>query len=410
VVGLIFFIIVALALRGTAAYQARVKGAWRDAANELGLDVNPGSRFSNPSINGLLDGVGVSVSVQSGNGRNDNSTTLYTVTHVPVGPPVTLRKQNMLSRFALLVGRKDVLVGDPFFDDRVVVDSAYDAEIREFLTPTRRAVVLEVFDRWHYGEVSHNSIEARTLRVETSAALIIETVRRLVAMAKVMSDSAAVEDALQAREQGSMADAAAQFRAINESEPNIFTQSLEAEALIELGNHEQAAQVLHEVDASLGVERGPDGWERLADAPAPVTLPAPVSLPAPEASAGAGALPMGQQAVIDDLFDAGRLSYNVVEHFEQHYANHAVAWSGTVTAAHSYRHDSDFGEGPGTKATLLLGGAGRSSLISNEVHAVVQLPNSAVLATDQTIAFSGVLFRVDRFARKLYIAHGTISA
>ena len=97
------------------------------------------------------------------------------------------------------------------------------------------------------------------------------------------------------------------------------------------------------------------------------------------------------------------MSYEIAEHFANNYANATVSWTGTVVRFTSFRHDTDFGEGPAIKATVLLGGSGRSRVVSNEVHAVIRLPDGAAIQRDSEIHFSGTLMRIDRFARKLYV-------
>ena len=125
-------------------------------------------------------------------------------------------------------------------------------------------------------------------------------------------------------------------------------------------------------------------------------------------------LDVRQDVVVNDLFSSDRMSWEIVEYFEQTYRNATVEWSGSVTRVSKYQRDLDFGVGPGIKATVLIGHAGVSDVISNEVHAVVQLPADASvpggvgIRTGDQIRFRGLLTNVDRFSRKIWVQHANL--
>jgi len=383
--------------------QSRIEDEWSKAARHFGLHLESGSVFTGPKLYGVVNGVRVDVDIYAGAGptRQKGGYTRYRAQHAPVGPPLTLRRQSALSGFGRFFGQEDVMVGNPLFDDRVTVDSDYQDRVRAFLSPTRQAVVLEIFDRWPRGTVTQSSISVETHRHERSAVVMIDTIARVVAMARVMGSPTALDAVLANQREGNLHGAIDDLHAMNESEPNIFTQTLEAEARLEVGDHETAAEIFDAVASELPAERTPDGWERIASAPAPVVLPAPPVAAVPDGP--------DQQKVIDELFDATILSYQIVERFERNFVNKTVEWQGTVTTIHQYRHDPDFGEGPGSKVTVLIGNTGTKGLISNEVHAVVQLPAEVDVRRDTEISFIGTLQAVDRFGRKLYVANSRLA-
>jgi len=216
--------------------------------------------------------------------------------------------------------------------------------------------VISLLTRWPYGHVTNHGFRVESKGAETSQSRMIETIARLLAMAHVMGAPTEVDRALANQSRGNLAAAAEQLHQINSNNAaanssNIFTQSLEAQARVEMGDHASAAEIYDAVDQQLPSEHETDGWEKLANTPSPV-LPLPaqpleeLAIPTPK-----------KHAVMSDLFDANILSYQVVERFEQRYVNKRVEWSGIVTNNHKYRHDSDFGEGPGQKTTVLLGTA-----------------------------------------------------
>lgn len=259
-----------------------------------------------------------------------------------------------------------------------------------------------MFNGWVEAAMTQNEINVMTLGSETDASVIEQTVRQLVAIAEVMGHPAEVDVALAWQQQGHLGRAVDELHEINERNPNPFTQLLEAEALVEHGEHERAVEVIAPAFLDGAGGREAQGWKQLADHPSPVAMPAPLSSGASESNWAA-------QHVVDDLFGSQLMSYEIVERFEQQYMNHRVSWMGTVTQVHAYRSDSDFADGPGLKVTALLGTAGGSSLLTNEVHAVVQLPADAQVERDAQLSFVGTLLHVDRFARKLYLSSGVVA-
>lgn len=384
-------------LFGSQKHLAGMKQIWKDAALQLDMSFEQGGALSNPKISGRVGDVAVVIDTHKSN--NENQSTRYQITHPPAGPPVRIRRQGPFHKVSRFFGGKDVEVGDPHFDDQVVVESAHPDQTRLFLTPSRQAAVLAVFNRWRYAEMTHDGVTVQTGGFEKDVTTIVRTVTQLVAIAQVMGHPQEVDTALGLQQQGELGTAIEELHGINERNPNVFTQLLEAEALVEHGEHERARDVIAPVvDAGLSEAAG---WSRLADTPAPVLLPVPAQVVAPT-------IEFGQQELIEDLFGGQLMSFEIVERFEARYVNKRVNWSGPVTQVHSYRHDNDFGEGPGLKATVLLGSSGTGSLISNQVHAVVQLGVDEPVERGSEISFAGTLMHVDRFARKLYLSSGAV--
>jgi len=135
----------------------------------------------------------------------------------------------------------------------------------------------------------------------------------------------------------------------------------------------------------------------------------PVPAAAPPAGAITRGLSLDVASVIDDLFDAGRMSWELVEYFEQTYQNVPVRWAGKVTSRERYRTDRDFGPGPGVRAMLLLGSVGGSDLISSQVHAAVALPAGTEINVGDQIQVEGLLTHADRFSRNLWIEQARLA-
>lgn len=417
---------IVLVILFTVREKKRVNQAWGAAANGLGLSFVPGSFTGNPRMFGEISGMQVHVDTYSrGSGDSRTTYTRYRVNHRPVGPVCKLTKQGTFSMFGRLVGRKDVEIGDPFFDDRVVIDTNDANAIQRFLTPARCAAVLDLFAGWSGGEFTHSSVAVESRGSEKDPGRLRSTVMRLVETAEVMGESAAVDRILDRRNQGQLGDAAQQLHDLNQQRPNAFTEMLEAEALVEMGRHGEAAAILDGVQRRLPEDTTVERWNHLAHLPPPPPPPPPPGYPAPltpppppppppsapipePASTDWPSVSLGQQQVIDDLFSRDRMSWEIVEYFESTYQNSIVDWEGEVTSVNTYRHDSDFGEGPAAKATVLLGHSGNSDFISNEVQAVVQLPEGSGVERGSVVSFRGTLVRVDRFSRKLYVQYASV--
>lgn len=382
-----------------------VKEAWRAAGDQLGLDANAGGLFAKPQIRGFVGDVSVVVVVDTPPrihpGEFRLGYTSYTVTHRAAGPPMRISRQGSFAKVSKWFRKRDVEVGDPHFDDQVIVDSGEPEQVRAYLTPSRRAAILAIFNGWVEASMTQNEINILALGVARDASTIVDTVTQLVGIAQVMSEPAEVDAALGLQQQGRLGDAIEELHAINDRNPNAFTQMLEAQALVEHGDHKGAAEIL--APASLespgGGER--DAWKRLAATAAPVPRSGSVE-DAPSVSN------LTVRHVIDDLFGGQLASFDVIEKFEKQYVNQLVSWSGDVINVQPYRTDSDFGDGPGLKVVVLLGTAGGSTVISNEVHAVLQLPADTQVERNERISFSGRLMHADVFARMLYISSGTV--
>lgn len=370
--------------------------AWVSAAAELGLSSH--LRFvGGPSMHGYIGDIGVSVEYIT---RATRRVLRYQVAHQPSGPPVRIRRESPMRDIERRRGLAvDVQIGDPLFDDNLMVESEHPDMLREFLTPARRAALTHLFEQNEDCQVLHNTIAVFQKGIEFHAPNIIAMVTWLVDVASIMQDPDFINTALARQDAGDLAAATSDLHHLNQRQHNAFMLALQAEDHVSLGDREQAAALYDKMQAAL--PPASSGWNTLAHTPAPTTT---TPAPAPPVTKQ-----LDQQEVIDDLFDGSLAGYHAIERFDQHYANQPVHWIGEIERFTPYGHDGDFGAGPGIKAIVLLGGSGRSKLISNEVRAVVQLPPGLALRVGHTVSFTGTLFRIDRFSRNLYLTNASIT-
>ncbi len=80
--------------------------------------------------------------------------------------------------------------------------------------------------------------------------------------------------------------------------------------------------------------------------------------------------------------------------------------------ASRFTYDLVFGDESGTRAVFEVATIAGSFSISQQVQAVVQLPEAAAAAIDsrrgEQLTFTGELVRCDAFARNLFVADGEL--
>ncbi|MEL6984636.1 MAG: hypothetical protein AAFO29_19565 [Actinomycetota bacterium] len=415
--------------------RGRTRDAWAAAAQQLGMRMDSPGFGGYPTLTGQFGEVLVEVSVYSSGGKNNQRFTSFEVRHPPAGPVVVLSKQGMLSGFfGSFTGRKDVLVGDPLFDERIVVHSHDEDAVREFLTPARRAAVQEVMSVFAKAEIGRDTIRASTHGVMSETAKLVSTITWLVDIASILGD-VRFNTILGHQQAGNLQQAADELHEFNQGRGNTFSSTLEAEAMVEAGNHAQAAEAFNELWRGQPDEPAARGWYQVAASPEPPPLTElpppraedaadPAVAPPPPGSGGTAPspapaepdptpapspAPSSQEVVLADIFDTNRMSWEVAEHFEAAHRNNAIHWSGTVASFDPYERDRDFDGGPGVKAIVLVGHIGRVGIISNEIHAVVELEAGVRLREGQEIRFNGVLANVDRFSRKIWVRYATLA-
>ena len=404
---LLFVFGIALAIAQSA--QRTSGAAWKAAAGHLRLQHTPGSLVTTPQLNGSVRGVAVRVEVlKRRGGGNGSTTTVFSVVHPSPAPPVQFKRQHAASFLRQFVGGRDVVVGDPRFDDSIVVDAADDAAIVAYLTPARRAAILSVFSTWRTVEVSDTGLSVSTPGRARDAAKIVSTVNRLVDTCRVLSDPEPLDTALGERDGDELKVSADALHELNaRSDPNVVTQMLEAETLVATGESVRAIEIVEDVAERLPEDPEVDGWRDFfaasADAP---TSPDPSGPSGPPEATETPDL--DQQAVIDDLFADTRYGVSIDARYAEAYAARRITWTGTVENSRGYRSDADFGTDPGTKTTVAIGSVGSSRLMSNQVKAVVALPDGTKLIRGDTVTFSGTLLHVDRFTRKFYVSNGAL--
>lgn len=352
---LVFLIAAAVAASAVARTSRSSSSAWSEAADQLGLRRGVGRRANAWRLQGVVRGIEIRVEVTSRAKGHDGPATVYTATGPIPAPKVVFRRQHPTSFLRQFIGGRDVEVGDPRFDNAVVVDAQDEAAMRSYLTPARREAIMALFATWRHVVITERSLTITVPGRAREATEIRATVDRLV------------------------------------------------DTALALGPSTPTASPPPPPAPPPPVEPPP-----VAPTPVPPAPPTPVHEPVPAADTDAAPPPLDQQAVVDAVFSDERYGAAIDEHFRTHYQGSQVTWTGTVEHARGYRSDVDFGTTPGTRATLTIGTIGGSRLRSNRTRAVVDLPEGTTPARGDEITVRGTLLRLDRFTRTFLVENAEI--
>jgi hypothetical protein len=397
--------------------KRKVSEAWKQAASQLRIHHNAGDFFTKPELYGLVQGCRVKVTIRAKHrGHATRKSTRYEVNYkqaLPFG--LSLTEQSAFSSLERLLGGHDMEVGDPNFDDFVVVFGHDTARVREFLNPARRLYVRRILSLYRGAEITDSCIRWDSNGVENESRTLVSNVQRIVDFALSM--------AVESKE-----------RHYDHPEPtSIGSGSKRTGAGLEA--------ILHGTDGRESLEMSVDSVPTVPD-PAtsqlsgPDTAPEMTSESAPseqivEQAGGTQTVaasdpesPAVEQAgstrseeptaveLCSSLFGSNMISFQIDELFSQRYAGLEVRWEGKLTRADYYPFDLVFGRDPGTKAEFEIVLMPDDSFGSRAVKAVVQLSPGAHETlrsrTGDTMDFTGTLVRCDSFTRVLFVAHGRL--
>ena len=406
-VGLVLLILAAVGAIAVAAVRkqaARIDAVWRAAADELGMHFRPGALFASRTIDGHIHGSHVRVDkITKNSGNHSESFTRYRVDHPqPLDLGLKLQREGFFSGVSKFFGTQDIEVGDPTFDDEVVVKGLDPNRVVQFLTPSRRLRVLRLFQSFKNLEIDDRSLTYRSRGVAKVTREIVSTVRRLALATSRLSaqtpPDSPLDRAIEARREGRLDDALDHVQATPASGDAVDPEArmLEGQILEAGGRREEAAEVLERASRESPED---DELEELArEAAAP---PEPEAEPEPPADAE-----IQVEAFCQELFAPNVMSFEARRKFDERYKDRSVRWSGKLRQASHYSIDLVFGSTPGTKLVLDLheftdGPFGRT------VQAIVQMPEEALERLQSRIGdeihFEGSLVSCDPLMRNIYV-------
>jgi hypothetical protein len=411
--GFIFFVIIVVAvvvIFATRAHRQRIASTWASAARSLGMQIQPGSTFMNPKIEGRVDELHITVDTYTrGSGNNSQTYTRFRVAYPSVGVHFDLTRQTGFATITKLFGAQDFQIGDALFDDTFVIKSDQPARLAEALTPTRRTTIMNLAASFPGVRVTDSAIRWDRRGVATDPGVIVTVVRRLIGAAYVLIDrsgaATGLDAAIEARRDGDLEATAERLRRLGDSFRDLVeVRRIEAETLAEAGEPD-AAGMLEELATELPDDAEIRGWRDRVNAGPRAEAPPPAVEVADAEPSGLAA-----DAVAADLFGESRLSFETSRLFDERYAGLVVRWSGGVRSTREYQRDPMLGETPGTRVLVTVATIENDLYGQTTVDAVVGLPpgNANLLRGRDEITFQGTLVGVDAMMRNLFVAEAQI--
>lgn len=393
---------IAAAVAATRSYRQRSNAAWSAAARELGIDLKPTAGvfgvMGRMSMTGTVDSMRLTVDTHQ---SNDTTFTRYRVNYPSLGLGFSAKRQHALTRIGKLFGMEDIEVGDPLFDEALIVKGDYPEQVAMFLTPARRVAITELIELFPGAAITDDHITVSRRGLETDARRLISTMQRLVAVARTLAaPDALTERAVARRLDGDAGEALAMLEEAGET-GDPFVDFLRKQQVGEIrrsrGDTDGAQAVFQELERTAPADPEISRWA------APRSEP---TVPAPPAAHTANAT-----EVADHLFAKENYSFDTMEIFESEYEGATVAWSGILKRLRRFDHDRDFGDGPGVKAVFSIATLGTDLYAGREVDAIVRLPHGAEASLEigQRYQFSGVLSRCDPAMRNLFVSDATLT-
>jgi hypothetical protein len=357
-------------------------------AQRLGLQLEAGSLFSNPKLNGSLNGI--PLRVDSFSRRHGNQSTTYTryqVRYPSAGFDFTLRREGGLTKIGHFFGIRDVEVGDPAFDDAFKIQTDDPNRLRLLLTPSVRSGLFRLMASFPPVVVSEDHIGMELPRLEKNPEKLESVIRRLVGTAQLLaSPSGGVSDQdVTDRQQGMLSEVADRMRQAVEQHPDdVDRRIFEVETLAASGADEQASRRLDELERMAPADPDVVGWRQALSEPA----------------APPGTREVNVDEMAADLFGGNDLSFETRTKFNNKYAGATVAWEGAVKQV---RQSSSTAH----RVTVTVATVENDLYGNTDIDVIVETTEPPP-SKGSTITVSGILDRIDPLVRNIYLATARI--
>lgn len=441
-----------LVLIGVVAVQQakKVRRGWAKAARTLRLHFASPGLFKNREMSGSIDGFFVRVDTYViSSGKTSQAYTRFRIKYPQgLGLGLKLSKQGFFNAVFQFFGSQDIEVGDPGFDDSVVVKGANAARIREFLTPARRVRIQRFFASCSGAKIEDTAVEWVQRGLIHDPQKLVSTVHNLLrvsaslcadrpedaSLTRAMGDldagnadkalttvvlttgsagaSPSTSFEMGQGEPASVESEAVEVDTSGETDPEVMPpapveeQVLAGELLYMAGKRDEAREAFEIAQTMAPDDPEISDWVEQAGQPERPLLVAEEEV--------IGEFDLDQHDVCDELFQPGVNSFHVNQRFEQSYQGRRVRWTGKLVRVESFRFDLVFGSSPGVKAVIEIHESDSMTYGDRKIKAVVELPESEYTRlrerVKQEILFEGLLLKVDGFMRNIYVGSGTLPA
>ena len=393
------------AIAAARASRQRSNLAWAKAARELGITLKPTRGVfgfvGKMSMSGRVYDMDITIDTHQ---SNDTTYTRYRVTYPSLGLAFKAKRQHALTGIGKFFGYQDIEIGDPIFDDEIIVKGDYPQQVADFLTPARRVAITGLIELYPGAVITDTGISYEKRGLDSAEGQLISTMQRMLSVARQLRGIDRVsEQAAERRLDGDVGEALDILEdASDTGDP--FVDFLRKQQVGEIRHARRETKKAIEVFRDL-LQQAPadpevDRWAKYR--PAEPTQP-PDSTP-PTHSGDA-------EAVAAHLFHEDNYSFDTMEIFESDYRDSRVEWSGELKRLRRFDHDRDFGTGPGVKAVFAIATLGTDLYAGREVDAIVRLPDGAAdtLEVGHRYGFAGTLSRCDPAMRNLFVTGATLT-
>jgi len=399
----IFLGIFGAAIAAISSRRKLANEAWATAARELGITLKPTAGvvgfFGKYSMTGRINGLTVTIDTHQ---SNDNTYTRYRVRYPPLGLGLQAKRQHAFARVGKLLGFQDIEVGDPVFDDAIIVKGDYVEQVASFLTPSRRVAITGLIELYPGSQITDTGIAYSKRGLDSDPRRLISTMQRILSVAQTLREvDRPNKEAADRRLAGDVGEALEILeRAAPSGDPFVdFARKQQAgEIRYARGDRHGARETFDELAQQAPTDPEVTRWAERASEERPVETQ-PVSGMAGDAD-----------TVAEHLFRKENYSFDTMEIFENEYEGKSVAWSGNLKRLRRFDHDRDFGDGPGVKAVFAIAVLGTDVYSGRDVDAIVRLPHGAEdeMEIGRPYSFRGTLSRCDPAMRNLFVSDATL--
>jgi len=161
---------------------------WQTVADQLNVAYYPGSMGSLGTLTGEFGGHRIAVSTFTKSGGN--STQTYTKYHLEyrhrIDIDIKMTPQGTLQQIGKVFGLQDIEVGNPAFDDRVLLRGSDPDAVRQYLTPGLQDAVEQMIFTYSDITITNEYVWVNRRGKDTDSAVILGTVRRMLTFCEEM--------------------------------------------------------------------------------------------------------------------------------------------------------------------------------------------------------------------------------
>lgn len=368
---LIFFVIVIGMIALSIHQSKKADATWAQVSRKLGLHYQAGSLMQDRYMAGTIDGFGVAVqTITRGSGKNSSKYTMYRISYPqPLAVIFSVSRQGFMSGLTKAFGAQDIEVGDLLFDNLVVIKGQQEPRVISFLTPERRRAIQSNMPLLDNLAIDHMAIHSETRGLQSQETVMIQTIQRMVELARVMVGSEAID-------------------AAKSPEPLLMRKTTLAPPAV----------------SPVPPPLSPAGPEPMPAMEAKPTIVIDVaSSPLSEPQASPVAIPSLTE-IAETLFHHSMIFSEIDKKFASDYKDLQVSGRGILRSWTKSSFDFVFGSGNCIKAKIELPSATSPLNHRGSYQVWVKLPSDAVSRPiGEEITLIGKLIKVDSFTKQLYL-------